>query len=192
MSHNDIMFTLETQMGKTNFNGYSILILRIFGYNVTHGSLCILSSLAKIPFESHVKRTNRIYSWRGLGYISVSPIKCLYPTWTWGGTPYEWLTLPMSQLTLYDIRLTLILHESSKTWLPMRLYKIWSHILPLHMITSSEVWYPMNYSGRLLLRTRSWHLSPSKIWLFLRWYLVGPSASPLVEPPTPPHNCDSM
>jgi hypothetical protein len=62
MSHNDIMFTLEpTQMGKTNFNGYSILILRIFGYNVTHGSLCILSSLAKIPFESRVKMTNRRY-----------------------------------------------------------------------------------------------------------------------------------
>ena len=51
MSHNDIMFTLETQMGKTNYNGYSILILRIFGYNVTHGSLCILSSLAKMPLR---------------------------------------------------------------------------------------------------------------------------------------------
>ena len=110
----------------------------------------------------------------------------------WGGTPYELLTLPMSQLTLSNIKLTLILHDASKTWLPLSLYNIWSHVLPLHMLTSSEVWYPMNYSGRLLLRTRSWHLTPSKIWLLLRWYLVGPSPSPLVEPPAPPHNCDSM
>jgi hypothetical protein len=124
--------------------------------------------------------------------MSVSCRICFSSSWIWGGNPYEWSTLPLIQLTLSDIKLTLSLHAPSRIWLPLSLYNIWIHMLHFHFLNSFEVWYFMKCPGRLLLPTGSQGLTTYEIWLPLSLYLVGPYASQLVESPAPPHNHDSM
>jgi hypothetical protein len=50
---------LETQIGKLTLNGCSVFISTISGYNATHGSICIIFSLAKKTFESGSTIRNR-------------------------------------------------------------------------------------------------------------------------------------
>jgi len=52
-------------------------------------------------------------------------------------------------VTLFEIRLTLSLHASSEASLPLSLYNLWSHLLPLYVMISSEVQSPMNSPGKV-------------------------------------------
>jgi len=118
-------------------------------------------------------------------HMFVSPGRCLF-SYLNLRRKYFWMKFS-KPLSLSEIRLTLNMHAPSKAWLPLILYNLWSHFLPLHLLTSFEIWSPMGCTRRFLLPTRSRGITPFKLWILLRWYLVESPASPLVDPSSPPH-----